>query len=161
MLHHNAKVGVSSTVYCQNLSNIAACTIGEECTIHAPVWIGNEVKIGDRVKIQAFTFIPDGVTIEDDVFIGPRVTFTNDPKLAIAGRQHWKETLVRKGAKLGAGVIVIAGVIIGKDAIVGAGAVVTKDVPAGETWVGNPARKIRGIKPCVLCAQKVVDLGIG
>lgn len=120
-------------------------TFGEDCVIHGPVWIGANVRIGNRVKIQAFTFIPEGVTILDDVFIGPHVCFTNDPDLAVQGRACWKQTVVKKGAKIGANASVKAGVFIGTNAIVGMGAVVLKDVPDECTVVGNPAKPIKKI----------------
>lgn len=113
---------------------------GEDCTIHAFTWIGGE--IGDRCKIEAFAFIPDGVTLEDDVFIGPHVCFTNDKNPPSGG--NWSTTLVKNGAVIGANATILPGIIIGERAVVGAGAVVTKDVPAGETWVGNPARCVKG-----------------
>ena len=105
------------------------------------IFLGPDVVIGERVKIQAFAFIPDGVTIEDDVFIGPHVCFTNDV-YPPSGKENWKKTLVKKGAKIGANASILAGVTIGENAMVGMGAVVIKDVPDGETHVGNPAKKI-------------------
>ncbi|MAH46483.1 hypothetical protein CMI37_11665 [Candidatus Pacearchaeota archaeon] len=123
------------------LSNIGDCVIGANCIVHSHVWIGDGVIIGDNVKIQAFSFIPSGVTIEADVFIGPRVTFTND-KNPPSGGKDWTNTLVGKGAVIGAGAIILPGITIGPGAAIGAGAVVTKDVPGGETWVGNPAKKL-------------------
>ncbi len=125
------------------LSVILTNSIGKGCTIHSHVWIGNSVKIGNKVKIQAFTFIPDGVTIEDNVFIGPRVTFTNDAKLEVKGKEFWQETIVKEGAKIGASVTIRAGVIIGKNSIIGAGAVVLHDVPDNEIHAGVPAIKIK------------------
>jgi len=97
--------------------------------------------IGNRVRIGAMTFIPEGVTIEDDAWIGPRCTFTND-KYPPSGKENWQKTLICKGASLGAGVTVLPGVTVGAKAMVGSGSVVTKDVPAGDTWAGVPARKI-------------------
>lgn len=99
------------------------------------------MEIGNDVRIQAFAFIPYGVTIEDNVFIGPRVTFTNDPRMEMS-MDKWEKTLVKKGAKIGAGVIIKAGVTIGENAVIGMGAVVTHSVPDGQTWVGSPARKL-------------------
>jgi len=118
--------------------------IGLGCTIHSHVWIGKDVIIGDRVRIQAFTFIPDGVELEGDVFVGPHVCFTNDPELACAGRDFWRATKVRRGAKIGAGAVIKAGITIGEEAVIGMGSVVLKDVPSWETWVGNPAVKMKG-----------------
>lgn len=115
--------------------------IGKEVNIGAFCEVGHNVVIGDRVRIGAMTFIPEGVTIENDAWIGPRCTFTND-KYPPSGRENWQKTLIQKGARLGAGVTVLPGVTVGAGAMVGSGSVVTKDVPAGETWAGVPARKI-------------------
>lgn len=114
--------------------------IGEDGNIGGFCEIGNNVVIGDRVRIGAFTFIPEGVTIEDDCFIGPRVTFTND-KYPPSSKDKWKKTIIKKGARLGAGVMVMCGVTIGEGALIGAASLVTKDVPAGEKWFGVPAIK--------------------
>lgn len=112
--------------------------IGKGSKIHAPVWIGQDVVIGQNVKIQAFAFLPDGVKLEDNVFIGPSVTFTNDKH---PPSDNWSNTLVKKGASIGANCTILPGIIIGENAIIGAGSTVTKDVPSGETWFGNPASK--------------------
>jgi len=111
--------------------------------MHKYVWIGEKVKIGEGVRIQPFAFLCDGVTIEDNVFIGPHVCFTNDPQLNCKGPKYWKETLIKKGAKIGAGALIKAGVTIGQNAIVGMGSVVLHNIPDGETWAGNPARRIK------------------
>jgi acetyltransferase-like isoleucine patch superfamily enzyme len=125
------------------LSNIGKCKIGENCILHSHIWIGDDVVIGNNVKVQAFSFIPKGVTIEDGVFIGPRVTFTND-KYPPSGGKGWSETKVRRNAVIGAGAVILPGITIGEGAIVGAGAVVTKDVPPNTTVVGNPAKPLNG-----------------
>ena len=136
-------IGKWTKVHHPHLSNInPECEIGEGCSIHSHVWIGGRVKIGDAVSVQAFAYIPDGVTIEDQVFLGPRVTFTNDKRPPSYGAA-WADTLVREWASIGAGAIILPGVTIGRNARIGAGSVVTKDVPDGETWVGNPARVVR------------------
>ena len=119
--------------------------IGEDCTVHAPVWIGNNVRIGNRVKIQAFAFIPDGVTIGDDVFIGPNVTFTND-KHPPSHKDNWFETFVHDGAVIGAGSTILPGLIIGNNAVVGAGSVVTRNVPPRATVAGNPAKPLTSLR---------------
>lgn len=131
-------------IYHPELSNIGIA-IDESCTVHSHVWIGDQVVMGKNVKIQAFAFIPNGVTIEDNVFIGPHVCFTNDPKMNIVPTGHFKPTIttVGEGARIGANASIRAGVTIGKGAIIGMGAVVIKDVGDNETWVGNPARKIK------------------
>lgn len=134
------KTGKGTKVWHVELSNIGKCTIGENCTIHSHVWIGDRVKIGDQCKIQAFSFIPTGVRIGNNVFIGPRVTFTNDKKPPSG---EWEITIVEDFVSIGAGAVICPGVTLGKGCKIGAGAIVTKDVPKGETWVGNPAKKMR------------------
>lgn len=130
------------TIYHPEHSNIhESVSIGEKSTIHSHVWIGKDVVIGARCKVQAFSFIPTGVTVGDDVFIGPRVTFTNDKNPPSHGK-GWSTTVVEDGAVIGAGAVILPGIVIGKGAVVGAGAVVTKSVPPGTTVVGNPARPI-------------------
>lgn len=133
---------LKTKIYNKEKSQILKCKIGKGCTIHVLVWIGNNVVIGNRVKIQAFCFIPDGVTIEDDVFIGPHVCFTNDKRPPSYGK-HWAKILVKKGARIGANATILPGIEIGENSLIGAGSVVTKNIPKGETWVGNPARKIK------------------
>ncbi len=123
--------------------NLYGCRIGRECRIAAFVEIQRGVTIGDRCKVEAFAFIPSGVTIEDEVFIGPRVTFTNDLHPHAVGDWTITPTVVKKGASVGAGAVVVCGVTIGEGATVGAGAVVTKNVAPGTTVVGNPAKPIK------------------
>lgn len=115
--------------------------IGRNCNIGKDVYIDVDVVIGDNVKIQNFATIYRGVTVEDDVFIGPHVTFTNDmyPR---SFSVDWQviPTVVKKGASIGANATVVCGVTIGEYAMVGAGSVVTKDVPPFGLVYGNPAR---------------------
>lgn len=126
--------------YKPELSNISPhIKIGKDCIVHSHVVIYDNVEIGNRVKIQAFVFIPNGVTIGDDVFLGPRVTFTNDKHPPSNGKD-WSETIVKDGVSIGAGAVILPGITIGRNAIIGAGAVVTKNVQANTTVVGNPAR---------------------
>ena len=133
-------VGRGTKIWEPHLSNIhPEVVIGEDCVIHSHVWIGEGVKIGDRVKIQAFTFIPSGVTIEDNVFIGPRVTFTNDKYPPSQGK-GWLPTYVRRGAVIGAGATILPGLEVGQNARIGAGSVVTKSIEANVTVCGNPAK---------------------
>jgi len=132
----------NNIIYHPELSNISKeAIIGDNCKIHSHVWIGARVKIGNNCKIQSFVFIPEGVTIEDNVFVGPHVCFTND-KHPPSGRDSWQPVLVRRGAKIGAGAVILPGITIGENAMVGAGAIVTKDVPDNVTVVGNPARAL-------------------
>jgi len=136
------KVGQNTKIWHPEKSVIGDCEIGDNCRIHAPVWIGDGVRIGNNVKIQAFAFIPAGVTIEDGVFIAPCVCFTND-KHPPSGGKGWSTTLVEKNAVICANATICPGLTVGEAALVGAGAVVTKDVVAASTVVGNPARELR------------------
>ena len=113
------------------------------CKIASFVEIQKGVKIGDNCKIEPFTFIPTGVTIEDNVFIGPHVCFTNDKKPKALGEWEVVPTLVKKGASIGAGAVIICGVDIGENAFIGAGSVVIEDVKPNMLVVGNPAREIK------------------
>ena len=118
--------------------------IGRECVLGYSVYVGKGVKIGNRVKLQNRATVYQGVKIEDDVFVGPHVTFTNDP-YPRSFSTNWKivPTLVKKGASIGAGTVVICGVTIGEYVMIGASSVVTKDIPPHAMAYGNPA-KIRG-----------------
>jgi UDP-2-acetamido-3-amino-2,3-dideoxy-glucuronate N-acetyltransferase len=142
-------VGKNTRIWHEEKSVFLDCVIGDDCTIHAPVWIGNNVVIGDRCKIQAFTFIPEGVRIGNDVFIGPHVVFTNDlnPPSPIVDK-----TLVQNGASIGANTTVVCGTIIGRNARIGAGSVITKDIPDDTLAYGVPARVIRNKEPKSRCA---------
>ncbi|HOK27926.1 MAG TPA: acyltransferase, partial [Methanomassiliicoccaceae archaeon] len=119
------------------------CKIGRDCKIAAYVEVQRGVAIGDRCKVEAFAFIPTGVTIGNEVFIGPHVCFTNDLHPRAVGDWEITPTVVKDGASIGAGSVIVCGVTIGEGAMVGAGSVVTRDVPDGATVVGNPARPIR------------------
>ncbi len=120
--------------------------IGENCNVCANVLIENDVVIGNNVTIKSGVQVWDGITIEDDVFVGPNVTFTNDlfPR---SKNPEWEltRTVIKKGSSIGANATILCGITIGENAMIGAGSVVTKDVPAGELWVGNPARFVRFI----------------
>jgi len=116
--------------------------IGEGVQVGSFSEIGPRVHIGQRVRIGAMCFIPEGVTIRDDAWIGPRCTFTND-RFPPSPRDQWQETVIERGARLGAGVTIVCGLNIGEGALVGAGSVVTKSIPAGETWAGVPAKQIK------------------
>ena len=98
-------------------------------------------KIGSNCNIQCHVSIPPGVTLEDNVFVGPGTVFTNDRYFNM--ERKFEETLVEDGVRIGANCTILSGIRIGKNAIIGAGSVVTKSVPDGETWIGNPANKIK------------------
>jgi len=136
--------------------NLYGCCIGDESRVGTFVEIQKNATVGARCKISSHTFVCEGVTIEDDVFIGHGVMFINDPypRATADGKPQteadWSvvPTRVGRGASIGTGAVILCGVNIGPGALVGAGAVVTKDVPAGATVVGNPARVlIRKRKP--------------
>jgi len=111
-------------------SVILDCAIADNCTLHAPIWIGKDVRIGDGCKIQAFCFLPEGVELGKNVFLGPSVVFTNDAKPP-RGKEDWEKTIVEDDVSIGAGCVILCGVTIGKGAMIGAGTTVFKDVPAG------------------------------
>lgn len=115
--------------------------IGKNCNICSHCLIENKVIIGDNVTVKSGVQIWDGVTLEDDVFIGPNVTFTND--IMPRSKQfllNYPETIIKKGASIGANSTILPGIIIGEYAMIGAGSVVTKNIPPNEVWLGNPAR---------------------
>src|SRR4030042_2532674 len=136
----NADIGENTVI--RDFVNIFGCKIGKNCKIAAFVEIQKGVTIGNNCAIEAFTFIPSGVTIEDEVFIGPHVCFTNDKKPR-AINPGWKTipTIVKKGASIGAGSVILCGVTIGENAMIAAGSVVTKDVPQKTLVAGKTERK--------------------
>lgn len=143
----DVQVGKGTVI--RDFVNMYGCTIGEDTKIGTFVEVQKNAKIGSRCKISSHTFICEGVTIEDEVFIGHGVMFINDPypKATTEGGElqteaDWKvhPTVIKKGASVGSGAVILCNVTVGEGATVGAGAVVTKDVPAGSTVVGSPAR---------------------
>lgn len=120
--------------------------IGENCNICSHCFIENEVVIGNNVTIKCGVQVWDGVTLEDNVFVGANVTFIND-RYPQSRNTEWKleKTHIQRGASVGAGSTILCGVTIGENAMIGAGSVVTKDVPAGEVWGGNPARFLKKV----------------
>jgi UDP-2-acetamido-3-amino-2,3-dideoxy-glucuronate N-acetyltransferase len=142
----DVRLGRNTRIHC--FVNLYGCEIGDESGVGAFVEIQKNARIGARCKISSHTFVCEGVTIEDDVFVGHGVMFINDrlPRATTDGRPQneadWRceRTTVRRGASIGTGAIIMCGVEIGAGAMVGAGAVVTQDVAANATVVGVPAR---------------------
>jgi UDP-2-acetamido-3-amino-2,3-dideoxy-glucuronate N-acetyltransferase len=122
----------------------AGARIGARCSFGQNVYVGNDVRIGDNVKIQNNVSVYDAVTLEDDVFCGPSMVFTNvyNPRSAVARKDEYRPTRVRRGATLGANSTIVCGVTVGAYAFVGAGAVVNRDVPDFALMVGVPARQV-------------------
>jgi UDP-2-acetamido-3-amino-2,3-dideoxy-glucuronate N-acetyltransferase len=142
-------VKLGRDVRIQGFTNLYGCEVGDETKIGPFVEIQKGAKVGCRCKISSHAFICEGVTIEDEVFIGHGVTFTNDlyPRAtnddgSLQTGADWAvvKTLIKRGAAIGSGATLIAGVTVGERSLVGAGSVVTRDVPPGAIVVGNPAR---------------------
>ena len=155
MISRDVRLGENVVIYHPDLVNLYGCEIDDDCKIGAFVEIRKQVKIGRNVKIQAFAFIPEGVTIEDGVFIGPHVCFTNDkyprainPDGTLMETGDWEiiPTIVKEGANLGANATIICGITIGEYALVGAGAVVTRDVPPYAIVAGVPAQVVGDVR---------------
>lgn len=151
----SADVKIGKNVNLSDFINLYGCFIDDHTKIGAFVEIQKNVSIGKRCKISSHTFICEGVTIEDNVFVGHNVTFINDryPKATnghgtLQTEEDWRvePTLVKKGASIGSGSTILCNVIIGENAIVGAGSVVTTDVAPNTIVAGNPARASRGIQ---------------
>lgn len=153
---------IAETAFIHRLADVAECTIGPrtrvwqfvvilpgatigaDCNLCAQTLIEGDVQIGDRVTVKSGVQLWDGLRVEDDVFIGPNVTFTNDQFPRSRARPvEFAQTRIGRGASLGAGAVILPGVTIGAGALVGAGAVVTRDVAPGSVVVGNPARYLR------------------
>lgn len=151
MIAEDVVLGEGVTIHHPDQVNLYGCTVGDGCKIASFVEIQRGVVLGRNVKVEAFAFIPTGVTIEDGAFIGPHVCFTNDRYPAavgeggeLLGQRDWTvtPTLVGAGASIGANATVICGVTIGAKALIAAGAVVTRDVPPGTLVMGCPARVV-------------------
>jgi acetyltransferase-like isoleucine patch superfamily enzyme len=149
----NAELGRDVQIFRPELVNIYGCRIGDETKVGPFVEIQSGVVVGARCKISSHSFVCEGVTIEDEVFVGHGVMFINDivprataPGGALQTKDDWTlvRTLVRRGASIGTGAIIMGGVTIGEGAMIGAGAVVTRDVGPGKVVAGIPARLLRG-----------------
>jgi acetyltransferase-like isoleucine patch superfamily enzyme len=149
----DVKLGQNVKIYA--FVNLYGCEIGDDTRVGAFVEIQKGARIGNRVKISSHSFICEGVTIEDEVFIGHGVMFINDkyPHATtdsgqLQTEQDWTctSTMIKRGASIGSNATILCGVSVGERAIVGAGSVVTRDVPSGAVVAGNPARIIRNIE---------------
>jgi acetyltransferase-like isoleucine patch superfamily enzyme len=150
-------VKLGNNVRLAQFVNLYGCEIGDDTKLGTFVEIQKNARVGARCKISSHTFVCEGVTIEDNVFIGHNVAFINDmyPRATADGalqtEKDWKveKTLVKKGASIGSGATILANVVIGENAIVGAGSVVTRDVPPDTIVAGNPARVLRSVAALV------------
>lgn len=149
-----ADVKLGQNVKLSQFVNLYGCEIGDETKIGAFVEIQKNARVGARCKISSHTFVCEGVTIEDNVFIGHNVAFINDtyprataPDGGLQTEKDWRvdPTLIKKGASIGSGATILCNVTVGENAIVGAGSVVTKNVPANTVVAGNPARVLRSV----------------
>jgi len=148
----DVKLGKGVRLY--GFINLYGCEIGDEVSIGTFVEIQKGAKVGNRCKISSHTFLCEGVTLEDDVFVGHNVTFINDryPRATNGNGQLQSEadwncirTVVKRGASIGSGATLLCGIVIGERAMVGAGSVVTKDVPPDAVVAGNPARVMKSL----------------
>jgi UDP-2-acetamido-3-amino-2,3-dideoxy-glucuronate N-acetyltransferase len=122
---------------------LPGATIGADCNLNSHCFVENDVVLGDRVTVKCGNYLWDGLTLEDDVFVGPNVTFANDPfPRSKQYPEAFARTVVKKGASIGAAAVILPGVTIGEGAMVGAGAIVTKDVPAHCVVRGDYARHV-------------------
>jgi UDP-2-acetamido-3-amino-2,3-dideoxy-glucuronate N-acetyltransferase len=143
IVDEGAQIGDGSRVW--HFAHVSpGARIGEACSLGQGVYVGNDVTIGRNVKIQNNVSVYDAVTLEDDVFCGPSMVFTNvfNPRSAVVRKNEYRRTLVKRGATLGANCTIVCGTTVGEYAFVGAGAVVSRDVPAFALMVGVPAKRI-------------------
>jgi UDP-2-acetamido-3-amino-2,3-dideoxy-glucuronate N-acetyltransferase len=143
IVDEGAEIGEGTSVW-HWVHVCAEAKIGQGCSLGQNVFVGNRVNIGHNVKIQNNVSVYDNVTLEDDVFCGPSMVFTNvyNPRSAVSRKNEYRDTLVKKGATLGANSTIVCGTTIGRYAFIGAGAVVNKDVPDFALMVGVPAKQI-------------------
>ena len=143
IVDEGARLGAGTRVW--HFAHVCAgARIGDGCSLGQGVYVGNDVAIGRNVKIQNNVSVYDAVTLEDDVFCGPSMVFTNvyNPRSAVTRKNEYRRTLVRRGATLGANCTIVCGHTVGRYAFVGAGAVVNRDVPDFALMVGVPARQV-------------------
>lgn len=133
-------IGARTRVY-EFTHILPGAVIGSDCNLNSHVFVENDVRIGDRVTVKCGVYLWDGVRLEDDVFVGPNATFTNDRRPRSNRPVHHPATIVKKGASIGAAAVLGPGVVIGEYALVGMGAVVTKNVEPHALVTGNPARR--------------------
>ena len=152
----NVRLGRNVRIF--QFTNLYGCEIGDDVKIGAFVEIQKGAKIGSRCKISSHTFICEGVTLEDEVFVGHHVVFTNDryPRATteeggLQTEADWEciPTLVKRRVSIGSGAVLLCGITVGENAVIGAGSVVTKDVPPNAVVAGNPARVIKSLKESV------------
>ena len=142
-----ASVGANTRIW-QFAVVLSGARIGANCNLNAHTLVEGGAVIGDGVTLKCGVYVWDGIVLEDDVFCGPNATFTNDKRPRSRMRPDvFVTTHVERGASIGGGAVILPGIRIGEDALIGAGAVVTRDVPAGETWFGNPARSVPASTP--------------
>ena len=151
IIDKGAQVGAGTKIwhFCHLMST---CKVGEKCNIGQNVYIDSNAVIGNGVKIQNNVSVYNGVVIEDDVFLGPSMVFTNviNPRSFIERKNEFKKTIVRKGASIGANATILCGIEIGEYAMIGAGAVVVKNVLPYSIMTGNPARQTGWISEAVI-----------
>lgn len=143
IIDDGAEIGDGSRVW--HFAHVCSgARIGDQVSLGQNVYVGNRVLIGDRCKIQNNVSVYDNVTLEDDVFCGPSMVFTNvyNPRAAVERKAEYRDTLIRRGATLGANCTIVCGATVGQYAFIGAGAVVNRDVPDFALMVGVPARQI-------------------
>lgn len=153
VIDEGARIGARTRIW--HFCHISGgAQIGEDCSLGQNIFVANKVRIGNRVKIQNNVSVYDNVTLEDGVFCGPSMVFTNvrNPRSEVSRKNEFADTVVRRGATLGANCTIVCGVTVGEFAFVGAGAVVTHDVPAYALVVGVPARHVGWVS----CAGEVL-----
>jgi UDP-2-acetamido-3-amino-2,3-dideoxy-glucuronate N-acetyltransferase len=164
----DVKIGLRVKIYA--FTTLYGCQIGDDSRIGTFVEVQRGARIGRRCKISSHTFICEGVTIEDEVFVGHNVTFINDhfPRAtngngALQSESDWecRPTLVKRGASIGSGVTLLGGITVGEYAVIGAGSVVTRDVPPHAVVAGNPARVKRYLRSTQHTVAEVVVNGLG